>query len=84
MTPAMADKTLIAVRETSAAYAEAVRATQRFFDRVEDTTDPGLVAEYANLAEQEKRAASARLDAITEAGFEVPSVDDSDPDGGRD
>ncbi len=76
----MADETIIAVRETSAAYAEAVRATQRFFDRVEDTTDPGLLAEYANLVQQEKRAAEARLDAIEEAGFEVASIDDSDPD----
>jgi hypothetical protein len=76
----MADKTIIAVRETAAAYAEAVRTTQRFFDRVEDTSDPGLLAEYANLVQQEKRALEARLDAIEEAGFEVPSIDDSDPD----
>jgi hypothetical protein len=76
----MADKTIIAVRETAAAYAEAVRATQRFFDRVEDTTDPALLAEYANLVQQEKRAAEARLDAIEQAGFEVPSIDESDPD----
>ncbi len=64
MTADMADKTIIAVREAAA----------------EDTTDPGLVAEYANLVEQEKRAAGARLDAITEAGFEVPSIDEGDPD----
>ena len=76
----MADRTIIAVRETAAAYAEAVRTTQRFFDDVEDTTDPGLVAEYANLVQQEKRAAQARLDAIEEAGFAVSSIDDSDPD----
>ena len=76
----MADRTIIAVRETAAAYAEAVRTTQRFFDDVEDTTDPGLVAEYANLVQQEKRAAQARLDAIEEAGFAGSSIDDSDPD----
>ncbi len=76
----MADETIIAVREAAAAYAEAVRTTQRFFDDVEDTTDPGLVAEYANLVQQEKRAAEARMDAIQQAGFEVPSIDDSDPD----
>ena len=76
----MADKTIIGVREAAAAYAEAVRATQRFFDRVQDNTDPGLLAEYANLVQQEKRAAEARLDAIEAAGFEVPSIDDSDPD----
>ena len=76
----MADDTITRVRETAAAYAEAVRATQRFFDRVADNDDPGLQAEYANLAEQEKRAAAARLDAIEAAGFEVPSIDESDPD----
>jgi len=76
----MADETITAVREAARAYAEAVRTTQRFFDRVEDNDDPGLLAEYANLVEQEKRAASARLDAIVAAGFEAPSVDESDPD----
>ena len=76
----MADETIIAVREAAAAYAQAVRATQRFFDDVEDTTDPGLIAEYANLAQQEKRALEARLDAIEEAGFAVSSIDDSDRD----
>jgi hypothetical protein len=76
----MADETLIRVRETAAAYAEAVRQTQRFFDRIEDNTDPGILAEYAALVEDEKRAAEARLDAIRAAGFEVPSIDESDPD----
>ncbi len=76
----MADETISAVREAAAAYAEAVRTTQRFFDGIEDTTDPGLLAEYANLVQQEKRAAEARMDAIQQAGFEVPSIDDSDPD----
>jgi hypothetical protein len=76
----MADKTLIRVRETALAYAEAVRNTQRFFDRLEDTTDPGVLAEYATLVEREKEAAGDRLDAIEEAGFEVPSIDESDPD----
>jgi hypothetical protein len=76
----MADKTLIRVRETALAYAEAVRNTQRFFDRLEDTTDPGVLAEYATLVEREKEAAGDRLDAIEAAGFEVPSIDESDPD----
>jgi hypothetical protein len=76
----MADETIIRVRETAAAYAEAVRQTQRFFDRLEDTADPAVLAEYATLAEDEKRAAEARLDAIQAAGFEVPSIDESDPD----
>jgi hypothetical protein len=49
----MADKTLIRVRETALAYAEAVRTTQRFFDRLEDTGDPSVLAEYAALVERE-------------------------------
>jgi hypothetical protein len=76
----MADKTLIRVRETALAYAEAVRNTQRYFDRLEDTADPSVLLEYATLVEREKEAAEARLDAIEEAGIEVPSIDESDPD----
>ena len=76
----MADKTLIHVRETALAYAEAVRDTQRFFDRIDDTDDPAVLAEYATLVEREKQAAGDRLDAIEAAGFEVPSIDESDPD----
>jgi hypothetical protein len=76
----MADKTLIRVRETALAYAEAVRNTQRFFDRVSDTADPAVLAEYATLAEREKEAEEERLDAIEAAGLEVPSIDESDPD----
>jgi hypothetical protein len=76
----MADKSLIRVRESALAYAEAVRQTQRFFDRIEDTADPAVLAEYATLAEREKEAQEDRLDAIEAAGFEVPSIDESDPD----
>ena len=76
----MADKTLIRVRETARAYAEAVRETQRFFDRVDDTADPAVLVEYATLAEREKEAAEDRLAALEEAGVEVPSIDESDPD----
>jgi hypothetical protein len=76
----MADDTLIRVRETALAYAEAVRNTQRFFDRLSDTDDPSVQIEYATLVEREKEAAEDRLDAIEAAGFEVPSIDESDPD----
>ena len=76
----MADKTIIRVREAAQAYAEAVRNTQRFFDRLEDNNDPAVQIEYATLLEREKDAASDRLDAIGAAGFEVPSIDESDPD----
>ena len=77
----MADKTIIRVREAAQAYAEAVRDTQRFFDRLEDNNDPAVQLEYATLLEREKEAAGERLDAIEAAGFEVPSIDESDPDG---
>jgi len=76
----MADKTLLHLRETALAYAEAVRTTQRFFDRIEDTADPAVLAEYATLVEREKEAGQERLDALETAGIEVPSIDESDPD----
>jgi hypothetical protein len=76
----MADKTIIAVRDAAAAYASAVRETQRYFDRLEDNDDPGIQAEYAYLVEQEKAALEARRDAVVAAGFEVPSIDETDPD----
>jgi hypothetical protein len=80
MTVGMTDKTIIAIREAALAYAEAVRTTQRFFDRLEDAEDPSALVEYANLVEREKEAEQARLDAIEAAGLEVPSIDESDPD----
>ncbi|MFF5078725.1 hypothetical protein ACFY36_16860 [Actinoplanes sp. NPDC000266] len=76
----MADQTIIAIRETASAYAEAVRNTQRFFDKLEDAEDPSALAEYAVLVQREKEAVEARLDAIEAAGLEVPSIDESDPD----
>jgi hypothetical protein len=80
MTVCMTDTSIITVREAAAAYAEAVRTTQRFFDRLEDAADPSALVEYATLVEREKEAAGARLDAISAAGFEVPSIDESDSD----
>ena len=76
----MADETIIALREAAGAYAEAVRATQRFFDRLEDSTDPSVLVEYANLVEREKELQGARLDAIAAAGIAVGSIDESDSD----
>jgi hypothetical protein len=76
----MADEDLLRIRETALAYAEAVRTTQRFFDRVEDLDDPSVQIEYATLAQREKEAAEARLDALNAVGVEVPSVDSSDQD----
>jgi hypothetical protein len=76
----MSDETVIRVRQTAAAYAEAVRQTQRFFDRISDTADPAVLAEYAALVEDEKRAAEDRLDAIRAAGLDVPSIDEGGTD----
>lgn len=76
----MADKDLLRIRETALAYAEAVRTTQRFFDRVEDLDDPSVQAEYANLVQREEEAAEARLDALDATGIEVSSIDGSDND----
>jgi hypothetical protein len=76
----MTDTTIVAIREAAGAYAEAVRATQRFFEHLEDTEDPSALAEYAVLVEREKVAEQDRLDAIEAAGLEVPSIDESDPD----
>jgi len=75
----MADKDLLRIRETALAYAEAVRTTQRFFDRVEDTEDPAVQIEYATLVQREKEAAEARLEAIEAVGIDAPSLDSSDP-----
>ena len=71
----MADETLIRVRETAAAYAEAVSNTQGFFDRIDDTTDPSVLVEYATLVRQEKAAQADRLDALSEAGLRADSFD---------
>ena len=73
--PAMADETLIRIRETAGAYAEAVRQTQRFFERLDDTTDPSVLVEYANLVRREEAALSEREDALTEAGLRAASFD---------
>jgi hypothetical protein len=74
----MADQTLTRVRETAAAYADAVRQTQRFFDRLDDTTDPSTLIEYANLVRREESALADRVAALTEAGLRVESFDVSE------
>lgn len=71
----MADETLIRAREAAAAYAEAVRRTQRFLEQLDDTADPGALAEYANLVRLEKAAQGERLTALTEAGLRAGSFD---------
>jgi hypothetical protein len=78
MRPAMTDPTLVRVREATAAYAGAVRETQRFFDRLDDTIDPAVLAEYANLLRREDAARTARRDALDAAGVNVGSIDNPD------
>ncbi|WP_229074932.1 hypothetical protein [Actinoplanes sp. DH11] len=71
----MADDTLIRIRETAGAYAEAVRRTQRFFERLDDTTDPSVLVEYATLVREEEAALADRVDALTAAGLRAASFD---------
>src|SRR4051794_39477627 len=68
----MADQTLTRVRETAAAYTEAVRQTQRFFDGLDDTTEPSALVEYANLVRPEESALADRVAALTDAGDHPP------------
>lgn len=75
----MADEDLRRIRKTALAYAEAVRTTQRFFDRVEDAEDPAVQIEYATLVQREKQAAADRLAAVGAAGIATPSLESSDP-----
>ena len=74
----MAGDTLTRVRETAAAYADAVRDTQRYVDHIEDTRDPGVIAEYAHLVRREEAAAADRLDALTAARVRAGSIDGTD------
>ncbi|MBB2947689.1 hypothetical protein FB565_007460 [Actinoplanes lutulentus] len=71
----MADATLIRIRETAEAYAEAVRQTQRYFERIGDTDDPSVLIEYAELVRVEDAAREDRLDALTDAGLRAASFD---------
>ncbi len=71
----MADETLIRIRAAAEAYAEAVRQTQRYFDRIDDTTDPSVLIEYAELVRNEEAALADRLDALTAAGLRAESFD---------
>jgi hypothetical protein len=69
------DQTLQQAVETSDGYAEAVRATARFVQGLDDLPDPSDLAEYAHLLGQEESAREARTAALAEAGLTVPSLD---------
>jgi hypothetical protein len=69
------DQTLQQAVETSDGYAEAVRATARFVQGLDDLPDASDLAEYAHLLGQEESAREARTAALAEAGLTVPSLD---------
>ena len=68
-------QTLQQAVETSDGYAEAVRATARFVQGLDDLPDASDLVEYAHLLGQEESAREARTAALAEAGLTVPSLD---------
>ena len=68
-------QTLQQAVETSDGYAEAVRATARFVQGLDDLPDASDLVEYAHLLGQEESAREARTAALAEAGLSVPSLD---------
>ena len=61
--------------EAATAYAEAVRATARFVQGLDDLPEADALAEYAHLLGQEESLREARTAALTEAGLTVPSLE---------
>jgi hypothetical protein len=61
--------------ETADAYAEAVRATARFVQGLDDLPEADALAEYAHLLGQEESLREARTAALTEVGLTVPSLE---------
>ena len=61
--------------EAADAYAEAVRATARFVQGLDDLPEADALAEYAHLLGQEESLREARTAALTEAGLTVPSLE---------
>jgi hypothetical protein len=57
------------------AYAEAVRATARFVQGLDDLPEADALAEYAHLLGQEESLREARTVALGEAGLTVPSLE---------
>ena len=57
------------------AYAEAVRATARFVQGLDDLPEADALAEYAHLLGQEESLREARTAALSEAGLSVPSLE---------
>ena len=67
--------TLQQAAEAADAYAEAVRATARFVQGLDDLPEADALAEYAHLLGQEESLREARTAALTEAGLTVPSLE---------
>ena len=61
--------------EAADAYAEAVRATARFVQGLDDLPEADALAEYAHLLGQEESLREARTAALNEAGLTVPSLE---------
>ena len=66
---------LPAAVEAADAYAEAVRATARFVQGLDDLPEADALAEYAHLLGQEESLREARTAALNEAGLTVPSLE---------
>ena len=61
--------------EAADGYAEAVRATARFVQGLDDLPEADSLAEYAHLLGQEESLREARTAALNEAGLTVPSLE---------
>jgi hypothetical protein len=68
-------QTLQQAGEAADAYAEAVRATARFVQGLDDLPEADALAEYAHLLGQEESLREARTAALNEAGLAVPSLE---------
>jgi hypothetical protein len=73
--PADGEQALQHAVEAADAYAEAVRATARFVQGLDDLPEADALVEYAHLLGQEESLREARTDALAAAGLTVPSLD---------
>ena len=73
--PGDGEQTLRHALEAADAYAEAVRATARFVQGLDDLPEADALVEYAHLLGQEESLREARTDALAAAGLTVPSLD---------
>jgi hypothetical protein len=68
-------QTLQQAVQAAETYAEAVRATARFVQGLDDLPEADALAEYAHLLGQEESLREARTAALNEAGLTVPSLE---------